>query len=129
MIHVYVTKQGSFGASIPKIKSALQKFLTSEGIVSDSDVSVTIVGEAKMLSLAKKYLKESNTLHNVLSFPSSEVKGEFKEPPDKILHLGEIVICYPKVTEEANEEGKMIDEKIIELCLHGALHLLGKHHE
>lgn len=129
MINVYVTKQGNFGVSVPKIKSSLKNFLENEGIVSDADVSVTIVGEKKMLMLARKYLNETSTLHNVLSFPGSEVKGEFINPPDKIIHLGEIVICYPKVVEEANIEAKLIDEKVIELTNHGALHLLGKHHE
>ena len=43
--------------------------------------------------------------------------------------MGEIVICYPKVLEEAKLEGKLIDQKAYELVEHGALHLLGFHHE
>jgi probable rRNA maturation factor len=82
-----------------------------------------------MISLAKKYLHENNVLHNVLSFPFVEGKDGFVEPPDNIIHLGEIVICYPKTVEEASAEGRLIDEKVIELTVHGALHLLGKHHE
>lgn len=129
MIKVYLNKQSNFGVSSPKIKKALKDFLTNEGLVSDTEVSVSVVGESKMLQLAKKYLNEKNVLHNVLSFPSSEVRGEFREPPDNTIHLGEIVICYPKVTEEANMEGMLVDDKAIELVLHGAEHLLGKHHE
>lgn len=129
MIKVYVNKQSNFSVSTPKVKSALKSFLENEGIVSDSDVYVSIVGKPKMLSLAKKYLKENNVLHNVLSFPSSEIRGEFVEPPDKTIHLGEIVLCYPKVVDEANAEGMLIDDKVIELVNHGALHLMGKHHD
>jgi len=129
MIKVYVSKQSNYGVSVPKIKSELRRFLEEEGIVSQSDVFVSVVGAAKMLSLAKKYLNEKGILHNVLSFPAGEVRGDFREPPDNTLHLGDIVICFPKVVEEANEEGKLIDEKVIELVTHGALHLLGKHHE
>ena len=129
MIHVYVFKQSNFAVNTPKIKDALQKLFTIEGIVSNADVSVSIVGVPKMLSLAKKYLKENNVLHNVLSFPFSETKGDFIEPPDNIIHLGEIVLCYQKVVEEAQKEGKLIDDKVKELAEHGAMHLLGKHHE
>ena len=129
MIKVYVIKQSNFAVSTPKIKKAVSDLLTKEGIVSNADVSVSIVGEKKMISLAKKYLHESGVLHNVLSFPFIEVKDGFVEPPDNIIHLGEIVICYPKAVEEASAEGRLIDEKVIELTIHGALHLLGKHHE
>ena len=129
MIKVYVTKQGNFAVSTPKIKIALTILLQKEGIVSDADVSVSIVGKVKMLSLAKKYLGEDGILHNVLSFPFIEVKEGFVDPPDNIIHLGEIAVCYPKATEEASKEGVLIDKKVIDLVLHGALHLLGKHHE
>jgi len=129
MIHVYINKQSNFAVSVPKIKDALQKLFIKEGIVSNADVSVSIVGEKKMLTLAKKYLKENNVLHNVLSFPFAETKEPFVEPPDNVIHLGEIVFCYQKVIEEAQKEGKLIDEKFVELAEHGAMHLLGKHHE
>jgi ssRNA-specific RNase YbeY (16S rRNA maturation enzyme) len=45
------------------------------------------------------------------------------------LHLGEIVVCYPKVVEEAKNEDVLIDDKVYELVEHGAFHLLGIHHE
>ena len=82
-----------------KIKTALQKVFTEEGIVSHADVSVSVVGEKKMLALAKKYLKENNVLHNVLSFPFTETKQRFVDPPDDVLHLGDIILCYPKIAE------------------------------
>ncbi len=129
MIRVYVNKQSNFAISTPKIKDALQILFAAEGIVSKADVSVSIVGEKKMLGLAKKYLKENNVLHNVLSFPFVETKETFVEPPDNTIHLGEIVLCFPKVVEEAQKEGKLIDAKAVELAEHGAMHLLGKHHE
>jgi ssRNA-specific RNase YbeY (16S rRNA maturation enzyme) len=58
-----------------------------------------------------------------------EDSGKFVSAPDSIIHLGDIIICYPKVVSEANSEGKLIDDKAIELIEHGALHLLGIHHE
>jgi len=96
--------------------------------VSRGEISVAIVGSKKMMELGKKYLKEKNSVHNVLSFTESEVSSRFVNASETRF-WGEIVICYPKVMEEANTEGKLVDEKLIELAEHGALHLLGVHHE
>lgn len=128
MIKVNVSKQSNFPVKSSLIKKRLRGFLTKEGIVSDCVVSVAIVGKEKMLEVGKKHLNDK-VLHNVLSFTESEIKGSFIYPPDGKIYLGEIVICYPKVVEEAKEEGILIDERACELVEHAALHLLGKHHE
>lgn len=128
MIKVYFSKEVSCPVSAKEVKKTLSDFLTKEGIISDADVSVVIVGVSKMLTLAKKYLNEKNVIHNVLSFPYTE-GGSFTYPPVDVIHLGDIAICYPKVLEEAKKEGVLISEKVKELVCHGALHLIGKHHE
>lgn len=128
MVKVSVVKQSNYPVSATKIKKKLANFLVGQGIVSDAEVSIAIVGEKKMLELGKTYLKD-NILHNVLSFTPTEVKGNFVYPADGLLHLGEIIACFPKVVEEAKSEGVLIDDKVYELVEHGALHLLGIHHE
>ena len=128
MIKVLVKKQGNYPISAKKIKDFLRQHLKKEGIVSDAEVSVVIVGEKKMLALGRKYLHDKK-LHNVLSFTEDEIHEKFVYPPDGKIHLGEIIICYPKVIEEAKTEGKMIEEKALELIEHGTEHLLGRHHE
>ena len=127
MIKVSVTKQSNYPVNSTRLKKNLADFLAKNGIVSDAEVSVAIVGAKKMLETGKKYKKDSK-LHNVFSFTPSEVKG-FVYPPDNILHLGEIMVCYQKAVEEAKEENILIDERVNELVEHGALHLLGIHHE
>jgi len=67
-------------------------------------------------------------VHNILSFTSDEVKGEFIYPPDEKINLGEIIVCYPIAVEEAKAENKRIDDKVHELIKHGAEHLMGIHH-
>ena len=129
MIKVRVKKASNFPVSSPKIKRSLKAFLRGHGIVSDTEVSVALVGKEKMIKLARKYLNERQSVHNVLSFTENEVSEKFVYPPEDPIQLGEIVVCYPKAQEEANEENKLIDEKVIELVEHGALHLLGIHHK
>ena len=128
MIKVFVSKQSNYPVGVASVKRKLAEFLTKSGIVSDADVSVAIVGETKMLELGKKYLKDKK-LHNVLSFVPGEVKGGFVYPPDGKIHLGEIIVCYPQAVKEAKEENVLIDERVYELIEHGALHLMGIHHE
>ncbi len=128
MIKVYVNKQSNYPVSAPLLKKTMSRFFSDHGITSDADVSVSLVSEKKMHDLSRRYLKD-NKLHNVLSFPSGEGTRDFVYPPDNILHLGEIIVCYPKAFEEAKEEGKRLEEKVIELVEHGGMHLLGIHHE
>ena len=127
MISVLVSKSGNYPVGTPEVKKALRDFFTKNGIVSDASVSVSIIGLAKMKAISKKYLNDNNP-HNVLSFTTEETKGKFVYPPDKI-YLGEIILCYPLIVEEATKEGKLIDEKAIELSVHAGEHLLGRHHE
>lgn len=127
MIKVFVTKQSNYPVNAVNIKKKLAAFFTKQGIVSSAEVSVAIVGEAKMMNVGAKYLKDKK-LHNVLSFTPTEVK-DFVYPPDGTLHLGEIIVCYPLAVREAGEENVLTDERVYELIEHGALHLLGIHHQ
>lgn len=120
-----MTKEGRFPVSSQKVKQALKDFFKKRGIVSDAEVSVALVGEEKMKSLSKKYLKDAFN-HSVLSFTNEE--SGFAYPQNAPLDLGEIVVCYPLALEEAKKESKLVDEKVVELLLHGANHLLGIHH-
>lgn len=128
MIKVKVKKQGSYPVSTPKIKRQLREFFEKGGIVSDSEVSVALVGKKDMLSLGKRYLKDPQ-LHNVLSFTESEVNKKFIYSPGGNIFLGEIIVCYPKAVEEAKKDNMLIEEKVVELIKHGAEHLLGIHHK
>ena len=127
MIKVFVTKQSNYPVNATEIKKKLAAFFQKSGIVSDAEVSVAIVGEAKMLEIGKKFLKDGK-LHNVLSFTPTEAKG-FVFPPDGVIHLGEIVVCYPEAVREAGIENVLTKVKVYELVEHGAMHLLGIHHE
>ena len=132
MIRINISKQSNYPVSAVKIKKFLQKFFADHGIVSDAEASVSFVNEKEMQNLGKKYYKRSlassagkdNNIHNVFSFVESE---SMKFPSDKI-NLGEIVVCFPVVVKEANSDGKLIEEKVLELIEHSAFHLLGIHH-
>jgi probable rRNA maturation factor len=128
MIKVYVKKQSNYPVDTYKLKSQVKKFLTKKGIVSDSQLTIAIVGRDKIIDLSEKYLNDPN-IHNVLSFVASEIDEDFKTPPQDMIDLGDIVVCFPVAVEEAKEEELLIDEKVYQLVEHGVLHLLGEHHD
>lgn len=126
MVKINISKQSNYPISGVVVRKFLQDFFTKHGIVSDAEATVSFVGKAKMLVLAKKYYKDTR-LHNVFSFVESEA-GNFKHP-SSLMQLGEIVVCFPVVVEETKKENKLIEQKVLELVEHSALHLLGIHHE
>lgn len=128
MVKINVSKQSSYPVSGVNVRKFLQFFFKDHGIVSDATAHVSFVGEEKMKELGKKYYRKDTKTHSVFSFVASEAKG-FKNPPTGELDLGEIVVCFPVVLKEAKMENKLIEEKVLELVGHSALHLLGIHHE
>lgn len=128
MIKVYVKKQSNYPVDTFKLKSKIIQFLNNKGIVSDSQLTIAIVGERKMRELSKNYLNDLNP-HNVLSFVSEEVDENFKNVPQNFIDLGDIIICYQIAVEEAKLDQMLIDDKVYELAEHGVHHLLGEHHD
>lgn len=108
-----------------RIRQVVSDTVRKNGIVTPVEVSVAIIGNRKMRVLNKKYRGIEKTT-NVLSFSQTEGKGP-KSAPDK-LYLGDVVISYPVVIEEAALEKMLVDDKVAELVEHGVLHLLGEHH-
>ena len=61
---------------------------------------------------------------NVLSFPASQGADLTKAPL-----LGDVVLAYETVDQEASEEGKSFAHHAAHLIVHGFLHLIGYDHE
>lgn len=97
-----------------------------------AEVSVAVVGKRKMKDLTDKFMKDGRE-HEVLSFPleelTSDSAGGFVSPPDEILRLGDVVLCWPQVLEAASRDDIMVDEEVYKLTCHGIEHLFGQHHE
>lgn len=130
MITVLFQTESHFPVKKSVITGAVIQSLQGR-IKSDAELSIIVVGDRRMRELNKNYRKLDATT-DVLSFPQhdpSQPMKPFVEVPDGILRLGDIVVSYPEAVREATEENKMVDDKLIELVLHGLEHLLGNHHE
>lgn len=96
----------------------------------DAEVSVSVVGRRKMHELSEKFLDEDSD-HDVLAFALEEIgdtKSGFINPPDEVLRLGDVILCWPDILEIASSEDLMVDDEVYKLTCHGVEHLLGKHH-
>lgn len=130
MITVLFQTESHFPVDAPAIKDAVTKSLDSR-VQSDTEVSISIVGDRRMKELNTIYRKIETTT-DVLSFPQndpSQSMTPFVPHPDGMIRLGDIVVSYPQAVVEAREENMLVLDKIIELVLHGLEHLLGNHHE
>ncbi|MBI4100440.1 rRNA maturation RNase YbeY [Candidatus Microgenomates bacterium] len=126
MANVLIYKESRYSVNRKAIREAVEEILSEQGIKRKTEVNVSIVGDRKMRDLNKKYAQKDETT-DVLSF--SLEAGDFINPPDNVLHLGDVVISYPQVVKNAAENNVLVDEEIKTLVKHGMLHLLGIHHE
>ncbi len=62
---------------------------------------------------------------DVLAFGMQNDQSRFVSPPSVSVHLGDVVVSYPRAVAQAETYGHSIEEELHRLVLHGLLHLLG----
>lgn len=108
-----------------KIRKGVVELLVSQGVLGRVELSLSVVGDRKIRNLKKQFLGVDEVT-DVLSFPMAE--GESIPGEEKMLSLGDVVVCYPQAKRQALRRNKLIDDEIEFLVCHGVLHLLGIHH-
>jgi probable rRNA maturation factor len=88
----------------------------------DAELSVVVTDNEQIRDLNRVYLDRDRPT-NVISFPQQEGEGPGGE------HLGDVVISIEKAFQEAQESGMRLDERMLELLVHGICHLTGYNHE
>jgi probable rRNA maturation factor len=125
-INVLIFVESRYKVNRKRIKQIIKSTLDKNEIGGAVEVSLAIVGDRKMRELSKKYKGEDKT-RNILSF--SQTEGEAVLLPGDVLRLGDIVLSYPQVINDAVRDEMLVDDKVDELVEHGLMHLLGLHHE
>jgi len=98
------------------------------------ELGLVITSQEKVQELNRSYLGRDRPT-DVLAFsmlpePNSERNlALFVQPPDGILHLGEVIISCPQAVIQAKEHGHSAKKEIAILIIHGVLHLLGYEHD
>ena len=117
-----------------RLGQVVKHVLAAEGIAQPVELGLVITNDEVMRDLNKRY-RNIDATTDVLSFTLLEEQPEhggcspFVVPPDGVLHLGEVIISYPRALRQAEEYQHTIEEEIEQLIAHGVLHLLGHGHE
>ena len=92
-------------------------------------LNVSCVDNQKMIEYNKKYRNKNQTT-NVLSFELNKNNNKSSKYGLKhnLLILGDMVLCYEKIRDEAEEYNKTFKERLYHLIVHSILHLLGYDH-
>lgn len=126
-VNVPVFVESRYKVNRKRIRKSVANLLDKNEVVGSIEVSIAIVGDRKMRELSKKYKGEDKT-RNILSFSMAEGDSTVLPKVDVLL-LGDIVLSYPQVIQDASRDEVLVDDKIDELVVHGLEHLLGLHHE
>lgn len=94
--------------------------------VADAEIAVTLTDDAAQRELNRIYRSQDKPT-NVLAFPGADPR-EIR-PPGMPLLLGDVVLAWPTVQREADEQGKSVADHFTHLIVHGTLHLLGYDHQ
>jgi probable rRNA maturation factor len=114
------------------IQSIAEQALIAQGIGDDVEMGLVVASQKRVQELNKTYRGKDGPT-DVLAFSAREGAGAdlppFVQPPDGVLHLGEVIICYPYAVKQAEEHMHSIEMEIAILIIHGVLHLLGYEHD
>ena len=136
MVNIIVNADSRYNINKDAVRAAVLAALQKNRVGGRIEVGVNIIGDRKMHELNRKYRGIDSTT-DILSFAledSGSVNLQhyprlgFISAPDKVLRLGDIVLSYPQVIDDASMDGISVDEELSFLIDHGIKHLLGIHH-
>jgi len=119
------------------LQSIVEQVLVAQDAGSGVELGLVITSQERVRQLNRSYLgKDEPTdvlafsmLPEPLATGASETFPPFVQPPDGVLHLGEVIISYPQAVIQAEEHQHSIKKEIAILIIHGVLHLLGYEHD
>lgn len=87
---------------------------------ADAEISIRLCDDSEIRALNLAW-RNKDKATNVLSFPAPA--------GDRGPLLGDIVVAFEYVSEEAREAGRSLPDHLAHMLVHGLLHLLGFDHE
>lgn len=103
----------------------VERVVAATGRSAGAELSVRVVEAEEMQRLNKEYRGKDKPT-NVLSFPAGDIAGL---PADAVVPLGDLVVCASVIRDEAEAQGKALQDHWAHMIVHGTLHLLGFDHE
>ncbi|MEW6554966.1 MAG: rRNA maturation RNase YbeY [Actinomycetota bacterium] len=114
---VSLNRAEALGAAGRSLRKSCLKVMRAEGARRDTVVSVTVLDEAEMSELNRRYLSRQGPT-DVLAFPLGEDSEEG-------YLLGDVLICPQLILARRGEYGVVKGRELDFVAAHGVLHLLG----
>jgi len=105
-----------------KLKAAARRAVAQAGATlstTGSELAIVLADDSILRALNRDW-RGIDAPTNVLSFPAKNAAAGY---------LGDIILGYETVSQEARAEGKPLAHHVAHLAVHGFLHLLGYDHE
>ena len=115
------------------IRTCAERVLASEQVDFDAEIDVTVVDADAIREMNAEY-RNKDAVTDVLSFPMYEfLNGEPQEdleaePDSGCVMLGDMILCYTRACEQAEQFGHSPARECGYLTTHSVLHLLGYDH-
>ncbi len=119
------------------LQSVAEQILVAQDASSKVELGLVITNQERVQQLNRSYLEKDeptdvlafSMLPELLATGKSKAFSPFVQPPDGVLHLGEVIISYPQAVIQAEEHRHSIKREIAILIIHGVLHLMGYEHD
>ncbi len=119
------------------LQSVAEQVLVTQDAGSRLELGLVITNQERVQQLNRSYLGRDeptdvlafSMLPEPLATGESEASSPFVQPPDGVLHLGEVIVSYPQAVIQAEEHQHSVKREIAILIIHGVLHLLGYEHD
>lgn len=111
-------------------EAEFQQVLARLGVSKIASVSLRFCDDVEMREVQKEYRNLDRTT-DVLSFPSFELPGAdqvFSQLAPSELSWGDLLVSLPAVERGARRGRRSFEKELIEVLIHGFLHLLGFDH-
>ncbi len=152
---IYSDEQQRLSGEIAELmQSAADEAMRQEFGEYDAEVGVTVVNGEEIRELNRDY-RGTDRVTDVLSFPQyadadelrealeetgtydEEAGGHDDEPgeeydaeyPEEPVLIGDVVLCYDRAAEQAEEYGTGLTRELVYLFVHSIFHLFGYDHE
>jgi probable rRNA maturation factor len=114
---VVVNSVGSWSVPGDLVERGLKESLRAEGVHA-GEVSVTFLDDEGIEALNREYFGRDR--------PTDVIAFALHEAGEPL--LGDVYVGYEQARRQAEELSVLLDEELLRLAIHGALHLLGHDH-
>ena len=122
------TEKRSFTPALRALtRRAVNEALKYEEASHSCEVSITFVDCEEIRTLNRDY-RNKDSVTDVLSFPTFDEDEDIMPYDDETIPLGDVIICYDRCLEQAEEFGHSVEREVAYLTIHSVLHLLGYDH-